>query len=146
MVDLSTSIDCRVVSDTWWTKHEQECGGSYTKVKEPPPKEKKKVSKLPEGKAAKKLKVDSGQASIPSFFSRPTPAKQLLQPLPTETKVESDQPLMSVAKPNKLETTLIPEWGSRPQNNSATDRQGVKLDQSSSSNSILIDLTGSDSE
>jgi hypothetical protein len=27
--------------DVWWGKHERDCGGTFTKIKEPPPKEKK---------------------------------------------------------------------------------------------------------
>ena len=28
-------------SDSWWTRHEAECGGSYTKIQEPAPTKKK---------------------------------------------------------------------------------------------------------
>ena len=47
-------------NDTWWARHQQTCGGTYTKVKEPENYGKKKKNKEKDGEDLKKKEKGSG--------------------------------------------------------------------------------------
>ncbi|ETV70525.1 hypothetical protein H257_13915 [Aphanomyces astaci] len=71
--------------DPWWATHAQTCGGSYIKVKEPPPKSlKSKASKLnSDAPPAKKCKRP--QPSIASFFQPSSSVSKQVAPVATIT-------------------------------------------------------------
>ncbi|ETV99978.1 hypothetical protein H310_07429 [Aphanomyces invadans] len=106
--------------DSWWTKHEQECGGTYTKVRDPPLKP-RNAHKM-ERNVAKKVKIGSverHQPSIAAFFPphAPQPAQPPVKSMDSmastdttamETPLEPATPLGSAQLCHRSRTAVHP--------------------------------------
>lgn len=112
-------------SDSWWQRHQQTCGGSFIKVKEPEKVEKKRkgkenTKKKPTEPPLKAIKTSPG-ADIRKFF-KPDQGKHQDTPSSSKTVI------------------VIPKIEDKPKLSGSSSSSGVILGGKSSGRSRLLDM------
>ena len=96
-------------NDMWWSKHQQSCGGTFVKVKEPEKKTKKTTKAIKDKPTETSFKKPPAKRRAPAKKS-PTvsPSTSDIRSFFPSNKPNNTPPLQSIKPPNKKSPTKTP--------------------------------------